>query len=160
MSDYEGRAGELRILLPEGIYDAQATRYKQCHYYTDTRCYLRFQITSFGEHLGKIIWGTYSLYECYKPNMDFYKAWRVAKGRLPRRNEKMIPDHLCGHIYRIRVRTVIKDKDGDPIPPFAQYSVAKIIALVQPTNNPLPNTHYRLPTSPSSRARKKRGKRK
>lgn len=160
-----GIAGDPRILVPEALYEAQATGYKIVPFRGGLeKIYLRMRITSFGDYLGEEIWAVFQTYDRYSPRSYFYKAWTVAKGRVPARKEKLKVGDLCGNIYSIKARTVTTDEDGNPHHPSMYYSLAKIVSLIQGSSEPevksdklVPNTNYRLPTSPSLNKRKKKG---
>ncbi len=158
-----GVAAAPRILIPETEYEAQATGFKIVPFHQHKKIYLRLRIIA-GEHFGKEVWCVLQHYDKFSPRSYFYQAWVIAQQRLPRRGERLHPNHLCGHVFRIRSRTVATNERGDPIPELLRYSVAEIISLIQQTHNsspgtdnPLPQTNYRLPTLPSLRNGKKRG---
>ncbi|MBI2342829.1 MAG: hypothetical protein HYV02_00595 [Deltaproteobacteria bacterium] len=158
------KAGPDRILIPDAEYDAQAVNYKVGPFKNTTKIYLKLKIVTPGPCFEGQIWIPYQEYkQRYPAGSNFYKAWVIAHGRKPA-GRKIKPDDLCGKIYRIKTRTVEEDQDRDPYPPELQYSVAKIIGLVQDnhasciTGYQSPTTNYRLPTTPSiSGKRKKRG---
>lgn len=92
------------------------------------------------QHFEKRIWVVFNQYEKFGARSKFYRAWTLVKKRPPRKNERMTPKDLVGHIVLIRTRTVTKDEHGNERPDFDQYSTAEIIGYVQPAQNHFPKT--------------------
>ena len=64
------------------------------------------------------------------PRHKYYKQWSIAAGRRPDKRERMVFGVFKNRLFRIRVRDVERDSNGQPSPDVLKYSV--VDRIVEP----------------------------
>ena len=61
------------------------------------------------------------------PRFKYYKQWTIAAGRKPNKRERLVFGVFKKRLFRILVRDVEKDSNGQPLPEVLKYSVVGTI---------------------------------
>jgi hypothetical protein len=129
-------APEKPLLVMPGTYRAFCLSYEFfCHYRFEDRKKLHLKMQVFfkeSDPENSIVLPRYfNHYDRPGTGTDYYKEWLIANyGNPPKRNDRMSPKKFVGKVYKVRVRTVKKDKDGDDYHKNLQHSVVgKILSL-------------------------------
>lgn len=122
-------------LIEEGEYEASCIKVERKKYRQDeNKVYLKFQITTFGEHIEKHLFMAMKDYgRKVRRGSKFFTAWVIANnGIKPRRGERMTMKVFHNKIFKILVVTVKPKFDtGHPKPESCHYSkVQHILELV------------------------------
>lgn len=135
-SDPWPEAPEQRPVIAEGLYIGEIVHYQLQHQYQfpdSIKLHLKVSICVDPEK-GTDVVLVRSMNYSRKPSpaMDFYKEWvKVNGGEAPKRADRMSPRLFVGKRVRVRVRTVVKDHQGDALPSGLQYSVVgKILEML------------------------------
>ena len=129
--DVSARFDAPPLIPPGDQYTARAARAQiRPSWGGGARLHIDFELHS-GDYDGKVIAFICTLpkrrarrwAEGVVPSSRFYRAWVVAAGAPPRRRDRMGLDVFKNRLFRIRVRTVTKDRAGAALPIAAQYSI-------------------------------------
>jgi len=141
-SDYFEWQGPTYCRVTPGIYTAVATKYQGPDWlknYQRWSIRLEFSLLddpdvlvsrfmSLGEKSDKPSGGR---------NSDYFKAWVMANGEMPKKGERMLPERfLEGQIYRIMVEDAVKNPDQTAKGDAEKYSrVTKILSVERASSN-------------------------
>jgi hypothetical protein len=129
-------------LIPEGDYEASLTTWETTISFGQPRLTLYFTITECGEHYGKTFRKFYYVKKLKgKPKLkgkfiakisgSFLKHWYQVFPTMKRVRPHRVPmQNLLRIIVKIKIRTVIKDYEGDALPEQMQYSVVDEILSI------------------------------
>lgn len=128
------------LLIPEGEYQAKFTGHDTAFLFNKTpKIFLHFEIIEPGNHFGSKVYRAYRVFKLIDmprkgdrsvPNGRFKLKSRSALfGMLCRvldiqiRPDRINLQHLKNRVLKIKVRTVIRNYNNDPLQPFLHYSV-------------------------------------
>ena len=127
-----GQMGHRPPLIPEAEYSAGFLRVEHGHVMNRERWFLYFRVVTPGDCIGTELY-----YSCPCPlrgqafglSSKLVAAATVALGEVPKRRDRLSSAMFKGKQFRVRVRTVKRDRDGTLRPPGDWYSVIdKLIA--------------------------------
>ena len=122
-----------KLLLPDDKYEAVFIGHETVFVFQNPKIFLRFRITSQGEHFGK------EIFRAYRVNKLVGKPSKNGKFKLRRGSDlfadisrlldfKVRPDRISLHslknqLWLIKTRTVFVDYKQRKVPDWARYSV-------------------------------------
>lgn len=125
-----------RPLIPDGDYNALCVNYEIIPHYkfnNTPKVHLTMKVFYDPDNPDSYIELTRFLNYSKKPppGSDYYTEWvKANNGHAPARGDRMSPEIFVGKKFKVRVRKVTSDKDGDPHEGDLRYSrVAKILRL-------------------------------
>lgn len=131
-----GTAGIVPPLVPDGEYLAVFRRAEKGRFERRERWFLWFAISTPGPHLKKEVYLSCPCPEnggSFGMGSNMVAAFTVANGSMPRRRDRMTKKTFKNKLFRLKTRTVTKNRDGVLKPASDHYSVIEKIISVETT---------------------------
>lgn len=112
--------------IPDGTYEALATRYNCAEFYQREKLYIWFRVVSIGPHEGKELFMAFNVFRRITKSSKYYQAWVLAnKGAKPKKNDRIGPKIFKNKIFTIKTRTVVLGRKQTEFAQDDRYSVVE-----------------------------------
>ncbi|MFH1726873.1 MAG: hypothetical protein ABIA04_00455 [Pseudomonadota bacterium] len=120
------------VLVPDGIYKARCLEGKPVNFYSQRKVKLDFIMVDLGEQYGKKIPLFLNIAPKGKRNISsgsfYYLYWIIAnRGEKPTRRDRMTPEKFKDKLFKIKTRTVSKNRKQQKLPKSMWHSVVDAI---------------------------------